>query len=283
MKKVFFSHSNTDSNLYYLLTEVLEQEGLSIFRPDRLYSGGDWQSEILAAIRKSDVFIAAMDDLNPNVLFELGYALGAGKNVLLLRSEGTKVPFDVAALPMKTIDRFDVTTAGEIAEWIRGVNVRQVPAADYATPHELFDAILRNPELLDSVAPSEFKDSAADYFADLGFNVQRVTGPNAFGYDFSFSYHDSDKRIIVEVKKHNWNSRVSVSEVQRLVGAAVVAGAQAAIIVTSGEFTSSAQHLSETSPVPVLLLNLQSLLTTSPRKIEDSLFHRRTFFNWMPK
>lgn len=267
MKKVFLSHARSDSDLYFMLAHVLEEEGVSLFRADTLQAGDEWRSEILAAIRSADIFIAAMDDLNPNVLLELGYALGAGKNVLLLRSAGTKIPFDVAALPVKTIDRFDMTTAGEIAEWVRSVTVREIPAADFPNARALFEAILTDPELLDSIPPRDFESNMADFLGDLGFDAELLAARNEQGFDIFLTDNESGVRIVVEVKKHNRNSRVSVSDVQRIVGAAVVASAPAAMIVTSGGFTSSARYFSETSPLPILLIPLEELLSLSKESI----------------
>lgn len=270
MKKVFLSHSRADSDLFYMLADVLEEEGVTLFRADTIHAGDEWRAEILAAIRSADIFIAAMDDLNPNVLLELGYALGAGKNVLLLRSAGTKVPFDVAALPVKTIDRFDLTTAGEIAEWVRSVAVRERPTEDFPTPRALFEAILNDPELLDAVPPREFEERMAGLFDELGFDVELLPARNDQGFDIHLFNKHSGLRIVVEVKKHNKNSRVSISDVQRIVGAAVVADVPAAMIVTSGGFTSSAHYFSETSPLPVLLLTLDELLTASMESITNA-------------
>lgn len=270
MKKVFLSHAKGDADLYYMLAHVLEEENVSVFRADRLQAGDEWRSEILSAIRRADIFIAAMDDLNPNVLLELGYALGAGKNVLLLRSPGTKVPFDVASLPVKTIDRFDLTTAGEIVEWIRNITIRETPAQDFPNPRALFEAILSDPELLDSITPREFESQMADLLTTIGFDVDLLPERNDHGFDIFLREYDTGLRIVVEVKKHNRNSRVSVSDVQRIVGAAVVASASAAMIITTGGFTSSAHYFSENSPLPVLLLSLDELVAMSKESITSA-------------
>lgn len=269
MKKVFLSHAKTDTDLFYMLSHVLEEEGVSLFRADTLQAGDEWRSEILSAIRSADIFLAALDDLNPNVLFELGYALGAGKNVLLLRSAGTKVPIDVAALPVKTIDRFDLTTVSEIAEWIRSVSVRERHTEHFSTSRALFEAILDDPELVDSITPRDFEEKMADFFNTLGFIGNLLPSRNEQGFDIHLYDENTSVSIAVEIKKHNRNSRVSVSDVQRIVGASVVANT-AAMIVTSGGFTSSAHYFSETSPLPVLLLTLEDLLTASKKSITDA-------------
>ena len=266
MKKVFLSHSSHDSDLSYMLAHVLGEEGFSLFRSDSLLAGDEWRSEILSAIRRSNIFIAAMDDLNPNVLFELGYALGAGKNVLLLRSPNTKLPFDVSSLPVKTIDRFDLTTAGEIAQWVRSVR-DDVPAMrEFDTARQFLEAILRDPEFLDTIPPREFETQMARFFQELEFATEMPPG-NDQGFDILLTDGESNSRIVVVLKKYNRNSRVSVSDVHRIVGSAVIADATSAMIVSTGSFTSSAHHFSQSSPLPVKLIELDELLTLDKRRI----------------
>lgn len=50
---------------------------------------------IFKGIANADVVIADLSEENPNVYFELGYAMGKGKKVLPIAKEGTHLPFDV--------------------------------------------------------------------------------------------------------------------------------------------------------------------------------------------
>ncbi len=50
---------------------------------------------IFDGIDKADVVIADISERNPNVYFELGYAMGKGKKVLPIALKGTDLPFDV--------------------------------------------------------------------------------------------------------------------------------------------------------------------------------------------
>ena len=45
-------------------------------------------------ISKADILIADMSDRNPNVFYEVGYAHGLGKNVILLTNHADDIPFD---------------------------------------------------------------------------------------------------------------------------------------------------------------------------------------------
>lgn len=59
--------------------------------PDKL----DIQHSILEGIRNSDAVIADLSEPNPNVYFEMGYALGCKKKIYPIAKEGTILPFDV--------------------------------------------------------------------------------------------------------------------------------------------------------------------------------------------
>jgi len=50
---------------------------------------------ILNKIEKSNIVIADLSEQNPNVYFELGYALGKGRKILPVAKKGTDLPFDV--------------------------------------------------------------------------------------------------------------------------------------------------------------------------------------------
>ena len=52
-------------------------------------------SVICNEIKDRDIFVADVTGLNPNVLFELGYAIALGKPICMISSDRPKYPFDV--------------------------------------------------------------------------------------------------------------------------------------------------------------------------------------------
>lgn len=50
-------------------------------------------------ISKSDIIVADMTDRNANVFYEVGYAHGLGKNVILLTQKSEDIPFDLKHFP----------------------------------------------------------------------------------------------------------------------------------------------------------------------------------------
>ncbi len=85
--------------------------------------------EILEAIRRAAFTVVDLTDLRPNVLYELGYADGLGKRVIVTAKEGTDIPFDVKDIP--TILWTGQTKLKKDLEMrIRTVVKSAVPAAD---------------------------------------------------------------------------------------------------------------------------------------------------------
>jgi nucleoside 2-deoxyribosyltransferase len=54
---------------------------------------------IEAGIRRSAFVIADVSELGPNVFYEIGYAKGLGKDVILTARKGTELPFDIDDIP----------------------------------------------------------------------------------------------------------------------------------------------------------------------------------------
>ncbi len=54
---------------------------------------------ILEQIKNSAFAIVELTELKPNVFYELGYAEGLGKKVVVTAKQGTELPFDVKDIP----------------------------------------------------------------------------------------------------------------------------------------------------------------------------------------
>src|SRR5206468_2713214 len=70
--------------------------GLTCIRADDVPgSGFDLLEKVHAAIDKAELIIAEVSEPNPNVFYELGYAVGIQKPVLLLAQRGVDIPSDL--------------------------------------------------------------------------------------------------------------------------------------------------------------------------------------------
>lgn len=63
--------------------------------PHRIYDSVAITKQIYQHLYESDLVIANLTDLNPNVMYELATRFCIGKPVIIIAEEGTKLPFDV--------------------------------------------------------------------------------------------------------------------------------------------------------------------------------------------
>jgi hypothetical protein len=101
-----------DNTYYFGIKQPIESRGRKCERVDQEAFVGDVVDRIRARIRGSELVIADITENNPNVFFEVGYAEGVGKDVILL-SQAQETPFD---LKTRRQIRYDPTDIRALAE-----------------------------------------------------------------------------------------------------------------------------------------------------------------------
>jgi hypothetical protein len=79
--------------------EVCTELGYECERVDQETAGDRILPEILARLERAAFAIVDLTELRPNVFYELGYADGLRKKVVVTAKEGTELPFDVKDIP----------------------------------------------------------------------------------------------------------------------------------------------------------------------------------------
>ena len=75
------------------------EAGLYCERVDEQVFLGSMLDRIYSQISRADLLVADMTGMNPNVFYEVGYAHALGKNVVLLTSVASDIPFDLKHFP----------------------------------------------------------------------------------------------------------------------------------------------------------------------------------------
>ena len=82
--------------VYSAMSQGVETAGLQCVRVDQLVTPGDITEDIRRLIAESRTVIADLSGMNPNVMYELGFAHGRGKETILVSSDLPKdLPFDI--------------------------------------------------------------------------------------------------------------------------------------------------------------------------------------------
>jgi CheY-like chemotaxis protein len=76
---------------------VVESMKMNCFRADELPKSGDFTCNVCAMIQMSRVALFDISTLNANVMMELGFAFGLGKEVIILKNKKTELPVDLGA------------------------------------------------------------------------------------------------------------------------------------------------------------------------------------------
>lgn len=75
---------------------VLKQLDYKVIHPGRMSDAGSITNAIIENIRNSELIIANLTGLNPNVMYELAVSHTLRKRVVCIVEKGTKLPFDVS-------------------------------------------------------------------------------------------------------------------------------------------------------------------------------------------
>lgn len=105
-------------SVYQSIRKGAAEAGFRCKRVDEIATPTDITEDVLKLIEESGVVIVDISGKNPNVMFELGYAQGCGKQVVVLCADDlSDLPFDVRQ--RRTIQyRNTVSGLGELAEKI---------------------------------------------------------------------------------------------------------------------------------------------------------------------
>src|SRR5882724_10564220 len=96
--QVFLSFSSTDkisSKLANVVKAALSKSDVEVFSPADLPAGSAFSEEVEKALRAADGLVADVTGTNPQVMLEVGLAVGLRKPVLLLMREPAKIPSDL--------------------------------------------------------------------------------------------------------------------------------------------------------------------------------------------
>jgi hypothetical protein len=111
----------------HLIDPVCEAYEYNCKRADELPHPGTITTAIIEKLKESDLVIADLTYLNPNVFYELAIRHAINKPVILIAQEGTNIPFDVTTerVVFYTLDPDDLKNAKErLTELVKTVDTK---------------------------------------------------------------------------------------------------------------------------------------------------------------
>jgi hypothetical protein len=113
------------------ISAALSEQGIEPIAATDMNTDGVLSDQVHSAIRRAEFVVADLTGANPNVLFEVGLALGLSKPVLLLsQAPATEMPFDLRTQQVAMYRPDDLTAVRRYVElWLRDVRARRQTAA----------------------------------------------------------------------------------------------------------------------------------------------------------
>jgi hypothetical protein len=86
---------HADDVFRFIIEPAVKKFGIEAVRSDHLHETGEITEQMFREIIQSDLCVAVLTFLNPNVFYELAVAQAAARPVILLVEKGQKLPFDI--------------------------------------------------------------------------------------------------------------------------------------------------------------------------------------------
>lgn len=263
MKNIYISSSfkHVDDFLTFTLKRDLIEMGYEVVNKESDESFFDESKatpEYL--ISKSDVFIAIINEKSQFVFYELGYATALGKKVLIISESEYDLPSSLKKYNFIRLDSGMSNAIYNVNNFLQKTNIEERSISENISNFkDLIINFRENAQIIDRVSGPEFVEFIFNYFRNTGADVYRPNTTTDYGYDFILRDWKGFPKTIVEVKKYNRNSKVSVNTIQQVVGAINIYEADHAVIITTSEFTASAKEFASSMTKEIELWDIYYL------------------------
>tara|TARA_R110001592_G_C12923714_1_gene728777 strand:- start:4 stop:837 length:834 start_codon:yes stop_codon:yes gene_type:complete len=265
MKKIYLSSSDKhiDDFFSFHLKEELQIIGFEVINPSRneyIHSQEINQTHDFL-INKCDLFISILKSNYPWQMFELGYAIASGKKVLIVADTDTDLPYN---LKNYQFIRTDLESSHSVYSIIRYLEKIQFEESheerNIETLEEFTDLLRVDSTAIDKISGSEFELLIANFFKSKGYGVQLAETSSYYGFDLMIDNFEGHRKTIIEIKKYNRNSKVSINTIHQVFGTMSICEADYAIVITTSDFTSSAKNFATSISDKIELWNYETLI-----------------------
>ena len=259
--RVFISHSSDDREFAVTLAKALRH--MSEFRGRiATWLSSDFEDSASSSIRSSDWIVTLFGNDSPNVLFELGLALGANKPILVAAPATKGLPQGATSVPYVHLSgelEPDCLKISRRLMQLRGSAALERPKDRHnESPRAALAAAALDPNNLESLTSLEFEGYIRGLLEEEGYTVKAPLDRRDGGVDLVI-VPSSGEEILVQLKKYSRQSRVSVDSVRNLEGAVFANRAKAGVLISTCGYTAAAKEFSRSSQ-HVFLRTVEELL-----------------------
>lgn len=264
--KIFLSFNSKEAPSSFIsrLQAELYECGFDVVNNfESCYTGESYSDSINDSINKCDLIIAFITENSPNAMYELGYAMGKGKQVLIVSDEYSKIPLELKNVP-NIIRRYadDINTIYEVLNFIDNIKSKRgdIELDEHTGFKDLLELYYTDLNEFDQIGPKDFEYLLFEWFKDKNLSPIEKCRKDDIGYDFSLSNYKHFMNTLVEVKKYNVNNKVSLGKIQQFLGVLNFYNADHGIFISSSGYTNSAVHFAEKSTPKIELWSMDDII-----------------------
>jgi len=244
MKKIYITRSSSEQissdliEFTYKIKNFIECKIYPFEDDTYLQVGDDWENDIYSRISNCELIIALFEEtISPNFYFEIGYAQGSGKKIILLAKENADIP---EIFKKYLYFKFDSDKYELIAKSIANELSLTLEAKKKEDLINILQKTYSNTNYIHHYSFKDFEVKIKNLFEKKGFNCEY--NPNKFdiGYDIFIKNYFENKNALIECKKYDLNKKVSLETVIQLLQELNLKNIDIGLIITTSTFTNSA-------------------------------------------
>lgn len=152
-----------DGLIVSVLEPLLDDMGYDVFVAHKISLTGSITKQVIEHLLEDDLVICNLSELNPNVMYELAVRHAAGKPVVTLAEQGTRLPFDIA--DERTI--FYTNDMRGVAELTPALQDAISESADREDQDNPISRVRQHRALIDSLDQGEAKNILIDRLENI--------------------------------------------------------------------------------------------------------------------
>lgn len=244
MKKIFISYSHKTENLREIndlsksLKEKITCKILPFDAGSLIEKYEDWESEIYTIISDSDMVLAIIDnDLSPNLFYEIGYAQGVGKKIILLVRQNAEIPEMFRNFRFFRLEEDNYNLITKSIENQLESTEKDIEALDF---NIILKKSLNNNNYINHFSYKDFEITIKNLFEKQGYLCENVKSSHDIGVDLFIDNYYENKKVAVQCKKYDLNKKVALNTILTFLQQLTLLNIDIGLIITTSTFTESA-------------------------------------------
>ena len=262
MKTIYFTSASLDEKAHDVILSIqpkLESLGWTTLNPSSDFVGSNWLDQQSEMLKNASVVIAFLTERRMNTIFEIGVAYGLGKKIILV-ADFPNIPSDLrmvqaidarAGLSEITLEILRQISQLEMSGW----NPKSELPQDLRS---MLNLRINRPEAFELISSQAFEQAVYNEFANKGFSMELAETLRESGYDMR-AKDFSHSTLIIEVKKLNPNSKISIAAIQKLLGVIHAYEANAGLLIFTSSLTNSAREFALRYTSKIILWSMEDL------------------------